>query len=107
MSSVAIESIACRHPKVQSAAAFGLTSEQLEHEHEIALAIIADDDLKPEELARFINENAPHFFVPRYIVPVDSLPMTPTQKVQKNKLREMGLNERSWDAKAAGFEVQR
>lgn len=107
VSSVAIESIACRHPSVQSAAAFGLTSEQLEHEHEIALAIIADEDLNPAELARFINDNAPHFFVPRYIVPVDTLPMTPTQKVQKNKLREMGLNERSWDAKAEGFEVKR
>ena len=55
----------------------------------------------------FINDNAPYFFVPRYIEFVDSLPMTPTQKVRKVELRERGLTTDTWDAKAAGFEVQR
>ena len=88
---------------------YGVASAELESEHEIMLAAIpvADAEVSEAELARHINDNAPYFFVPRYIEFVDQLPMTPTQKVQKNKLRERGLTEQTWDAKAADFEVQR
>lgn len=109
VSSVAIEAVARNHPAVESAAAFGIPSQELRSEHEIMLAVIprAGSSLEPETLARFINDNAPYFFVPRYIECVASLPMTPTQKVQKNQLRERGLTDNTWDAKAAGFVVER
>lgn len=60
-----------------------------------------------EELARFINENAPTFFVPRYIEFVDDLPLTPTQKVRNNILRERGVTDKTRDAREAAFEVER
>jgi crotonobetaine/carnitine-CoA ligase len=63
--------------------------------------------LQPVELARFINDNAPYFFVPRYIQFVDSLPYTPTNKVQKFRLRERGVTAATWDARAAGFKAKR
>ncbi len=109
VSSVAIEAVARNHPDVESAAAYGIKSAELESEHEIMLAVIPRQgaSLSPESLARFINDNAPYFFVPRYIEVVDTLPMTPTQKVQKNLLRERGISEATWDAKAAGFVVER
>lgn len=109
VSSVAIEAISRNHPAVESAAAFGIPSKELESEHEIMLAVIPRKDatLDPEALARFINDNAPYFFVPRFIECVDSLPMTPTQKVQKNVLRDRGLSDNTWDAKAAGFVLER
>jgi crotonobetaine/carnitine-CoA ligase len=56
-----------------------------------------------EELARFINDKAPYFFVPRYIEFVDSLPYTPTNKVQKFKLREKGLTPHTWDRTKTNF----
>ena len=59
------------------------------------------------EIAQFINDNAPYFFVPRYIEFVDSLPYTPTNKVQKYMLRERGVTPQTWDRKAAGFETIR
>ncbi len=109
VSSVAIEAISRGHPAVESAAAYGIASKELESEHEIMLAVIPRKGatIEPAELARFINDNAPYFFVPRYIECVDSLPMTPTQKVQKNHLRERGLTDNTWDAKAAGFVIER
>lgn len=55
----------------------------------------------------FINENAPYFFVPRYIEIVESVPMTPTQKVRKVELRERGVSKATWDARTAGFKVRR
>ena len=61
----------------------------------------------PEELCQFVNENAPHYFVPRYLEFVDSLPYTPTNKVQKYLLREKGVGETTWDQKASGYKIQR
>ncbi len=109
VSSVAIEAIARRHPAVADVAAFGVTSDELESEHEIMLAVVAKpgETLEPEALARFINQNAPYFFVPRYIECVDELPLTPTQKVRKNVLRDRGVTAATWDARAAGFKVER
>jgi crotonobetaine/carnitine-CoA ligase len=38
---------------------------------------------------------------------VDALPYTPTNKVEKYKLRERGVGERAWDREAAGFKLER
>jgi crotonobetaine/carnitine-CoA ligase len=62
---------------------------------------------EPAELARFVNDNAPYFFVPRYLEIVAELPHTPTGRVQKFALRERGVGPNTWDRIAAGFEVKR
>ena len=49
----------------------------------------------------------PYFAVPRYIEYVKEIPKTPTQKIQKNKLRDRGLTETAWDREAAGYKVRR
>jgi len=109
VSSLQVESVAMQHPAVQAAAVYGVPSAELDSEHEIKL----DAVLKPgaqvnaEDLARFINANAPYFCVPRYIEFVNELPYTPTNKVQKYKLRERGVTPQSWDRVAAGFTLER
>ena len=109
ISTFEVELAARRHPAIADCAAFGVPSEELASESEIKLDVILKPgaDLEAEALAQFINDNAPYFFVPRYIEFVDSLPYTPTNKVQKFKLRERGLNPDTWDARAAGFKAQR
>jgi crotonobetaine/carnitine-CoA ligase len=101
--------VALRHSAVTQAAAFGITSAELEAEHEIMLAVVLDGDadLDEEALAKFINDNAPYYFVPRYIEVVDQLPLTPTQKIQKHKLRDRGVTPATWDATAQGFKAER
>jgi crotonobetaine/carnitine-CoA ligase len=97
------------HPAVGDVAVFGIKSAELDVESELAAHVVVKQghQLTEDELARFINDNAPYFFVPRYIEFVDSLPYTPTNKVQKFLLRERGLSERTWDRKAAGFELRK
>ena len=45
--------------------------------------------------------------VPRYIEFKDDLPRTPTQKVRKIELREMGVTPETWDREQAGLRVTR
>jgi crotonobetaine/carnitine-CoA ligase len=90
-------------------AVHGVTSAELEAEAELKACIV----LKPgasasaEDICRFVNETAPYFFVPRYVEFFDSLPQTPTNRVQKFVLRERGVTPETWDAKAVGFEITR
>ena len=66
-----------------------------------------EESVTPEALCEFINKNAPHYFVPRYLEFVDALPYTPTNKVQKFTLRDAGLTPGTWDRDRAGFKVQK
>ncbi len=109
VSSFAVEAAVAAHPDVAECAAHGVRSAELEHEAEIKVCVVRKPGKKlaPEELARFVNDTAPYFFVPRYIEFVDELPRTPTLRVQKYRLRERGVTPETWDAVAAGFVVRR
>ena len=109
LSSFAVEHTVNAHPAVAESAAHGVPSAELESEAELKVCIV----LRPgaaataEEIARFVNDHAPHFFVPRYVEFVEDLPRTPTGRGQKFKLRERGVTPGTWDARAEGFEVER
>jgi crotonobetaine/carnitine-CoA ligase len=109
LSTMEVESVVRGHPAVRDVAAFGIQSEEVESEHELKLNVVREPggDLTPEELCGFINQNAPYYFVPRYVEFVDALPYTPTNKVQKFELRKAGVTGSTWDLKRSDFEVQR
>ena len=90
-------------------AAFGVTSKELAAESELKIDVVLAEDasLTYEDLAGYINDNAPHYFVPRYMEFVDSLPYTPTNKVEKYKLREKGVTAGTWDLRASTYQVRR
>jgi crotonobetaine/carnitine-CoA ligase len=52
-------------------------------------------------------ERMPYFMVPRYIRFVDTLPKTPTERVQKVKLRDEGITADTFDREAAGITIKR
>ena len=109
VSSFAVEAAVTAHPAVSQAAAFGVCLDGLSSEAEIMVAVVVVPGaaVSPEELARFVNDRAPHFLVPRFIEFVDHLPITPTGKVQKFRLRERGASAHTWDRTASEFEVRR
>jgi crotonobetaine/carnitine-CoA ligase len=109
ISSFAVETVVGAHPAVARSAVYGVTSAELESEAEVKVDVVLKpgQQLTPEELATFVNENAPYFWVPRYIEFVDDLPYTPTGRLQKFKLRKRGVTPRTWDREASGFVVQR
>lgn len=109
ISTLEVESVARRHPDVADVAAFGIPSAEVASEHELKLNIVLAENASTsyQQLCEFINDNAPHFFVPRYMEFVDRLPYTPTNKVQKFKLREAGLSEQTWDIRQSSYRVKR
>jgi len=109
VSSFAVEAAVNAHPAVAHSAAYGIKSAELDMEAEIKVDVVLNPgaQLRPEELATFVNETAPYFFVPRYVEFVDQLPQTPTGRVRKFALRERGVTDRTWDRESAGFVVKR
>ncbi len=109
MSSFEVERAFTAHPAVSEAAAIGIPDPNLPSEAELMVFVKLKDGMQvePADLARFVNHNAPYFFVPRYLEIVGELPHTPTGRVQKFALRERGVGPATWDRIAAGFEVTR
>ena len=109
IASVEVEAAVAAHPAVAQAAAHGVTSAELASEAELKVCVVLKpgQQLAAEELARFVADTAPRSFVPRYIEFLESLPATPTGRVQKFVLRERGVTPATWDAKRTGFAVKR
>jgi crotonobetaine/carnitine-CoA ligase len=107
ISSFEVESEILAHPAVREAAAVVVKSEIAEDEVMAVIAVKAGESLDPAELIEFLRPRMAHFMIPRYVRIVDALPRTPTAKIEKVKLRAVGLTEDAWDREKAGVEVKR
>lgn len=104
-----VEAVVDRHDEVADVAAYGIPSEELDSESELMIAVVRrpGSALTAEAVARFVNDNAPYFFVPRFIDFIDEMPRNAHGRIQKEDLRARGVGDGTWDRDAAGFEVRR
>jgi carnitine-CoA ligase len=107
ISSFEVEQVLLSHPAVANAAAFPVGSELAEDEVMAAIVLHPDSRVSQADLLRFCAPRLPYFAVPRYLELVDALPMTENGKVQKYKLRDRGITERTFDREAAGIRLER
>jgi carnitine-CoA ligase len=107
ISSFEVEQVVNSHPKVLESAVFAIPSELGEDEVKVAVVLRKSEQLAPEELVAFCNERMAYFAVPRYVEFKESLPKTPTARVEKYKLREEGVTKDTWDREKAGFKLKR
>ena len=96
ISSTQVEDIVNAHPKVQNSSVFPVPAEQ-GHEDDIVLYVVLKpgEELSEEMLRTWLKEEMPKYMWPRHIRFTDALPVTPTFKVEKFKLKEMFLKEKS------------
>jgi crotonobetaine/carnitine-CoA ligase len=97
------------HPGIREAAAIGVKAgEGASSEDEIMIVCIPEGDAPdPAELTHWMAERMPYFMVPRYIRFVAALPKTPTERVQKVKLRDEGVTPDTFDREAEGITIAR
>lgn len=107
ISSYDIEAATGEHPAVLECAAIGVPS-GFESDDDIKLCVVPRPDMhiEPQALLEHLVPRLPHHMLPRYIEVMPALPRTPTNKLQKNKLRDAGVGAAAWDRQAAGVSVR-
>jgi crotonobetaine/carnitine-CoA ligase len=73
----------------------------------VSVVLEPGQTLAADDLARFINEEAPYYFVPRFIDFADQLPRNDHGRLVKGELRDRGVTSTTWDRDAAEFVVRR
>ena len=109
VSSMEVERQVSDHPQIKEAAVIGVKAgEGASSEDEIMVVCIAEGTAPdPAEFTHWMAERMPYFMVPRYIRFVETLPKTPTERVQKVKLRDEGITPDTFDREAAGIVIKR
>jgi crotonobetaine/carnitine-CoA ligase len=100
ISSFEVEQVLLSHAAVANAAAFPVRSALAEDEVMAAVVLHPDCKLTEAELVAYCEPRLPYFAVPRYLELTADLPTTENGKVQKYKLRERGVTDKTWDRDA-------
>lgn len=90
VSSYEVESLLVDHPDVRAVAAVPVPAQE-GNEDDIAVFIELKEagTCTENDIASFAAENMPKYMRPRHIRIVDALPVTPTNKIEKYKLKQM------------------
>lgn len=99
ISSAEVEAAIDSHPEVAESAVVAVASELAEDEV-AAFVRPVSESLTAIDLYGHIERTVPKFARPRYLVLVDDLPRTPSQKIRKVELRDSPLLKSAWDARA-------
>ena len=98
ISAFEVEEVLVSHPDIVEAAAVGVPSELTEEDVKVCVVLRSNAEMTPESIYEYCASQAPGFMVPRYIELMNSLPKTPTQKVEKFRLKTLGPTV--WDSQA-------
>lgn len=110
ISSFEVEKVVNSYPDVEESAAIGIKADTGRFAEDDLMVVVVPKKGKkidPVKLLKFLEPKMPHFMIPRFIRFEKSLPMTGTQRVQKNKLRDQGITKDTWDREKAGYKIKR
>lgn len=95
ISSFQVEDFLNTHPKVGACAVFPIPAEVGLEDDIVAYVVpVAWGELSEDELRQWINKQMPKYMRPKHIRYIETLPETPTHKVEKYKLKEMFKREK-------------
>lgn len=107
ISSAEVENDINAHPAVAQCAVVAARNDQGDEEVKAFIVPRQGANPDPAEIIQFLRARLPHFMVPRYLEFIADLPRTPSQKIQKHLLRELGNSEKTWDRERAGIVIKR
>jgi crotonobetaine/carnitine-CoA ligase len=104
-----VEVLIGKHPSVLEVAAIPLPSEMSEDEVMVFVVPRPGQAIDPAELILSRSQDMPYFMLPRFVKVVVELPKTPSERIEKYKLRQWAIeNPRDiWDRDKAGLQVER
>ncbi len=94
-----IEMLLEQHPSVLECAVLGVPGALNEEDLLACVVLRAGANLTPRVLADWCEGRMARFMIPRYLRVMPALPKTPTDKVEKFRLRELGVAG-AWDRDA-------
>ncbi len=107
ISSFEVEKIINAHPKVLESVALAYPSEVGEDDVRVIVVLKPDQTLSPDQVLAWCEPRMAYFMLPRYVEFRTDLPKTPTNRVEKYKLRTEGLGPGAWDREKAGYQVKK
>ncbi|VWB38440.1 AMP-dependent synthetase [Burkholderia lata] len=106
ISSFEVEKEILAHPDVRECAVVAVPA--LSEDDVLAVVCpVPGGRIDPGELLAFLVPRLAHFMLPRYIRIMDALPHTPTQKIEKYRLRQEGVTTETWDRERHDVRVRR
>jgi crotonobetaine/carnitine-CoA ligase len=94
ISSYEVEQGLSSHPSIYEVAAIGVPADQEAGEDEVMVFIVPEEGatITADDVWVHADEQLPAFAVPRYVRIIEALPKTPSEKVRKVELRELGAD---------------
>jgi carnitine-CoA ligase len=88
ISSYEVEQAILGHPRVAECAVIGVPADTEAGEDEVMAVIVADGELTAADVWDWCRGRVPAFAIPRYVRFRADLPLTPSEKIQRNVLRD-------------------
>lgn len=109
ISSYEVEAVLLDYPGIAEVAAVAVKADEGGEDEVLVCLVLKAGAERPDPitLLDFCVERMPYFAVPRYIEVVEAIPKTPSQKIQKQLLRERGVSASTWDRESVGYRVRR
>jgi len=107
ISSFEVESVVSSHDAVLESAVVGVPADVGEEEVKAVVVLKEGQSVTEEELIRWCEPRLAYFAIPRYIAIRDDMPKTPSERVEKFKLKEEGITDDCWDREAEGIVLER
>ena len=86
-----LDRVISAHPEVLEAAVIGVPSELGEEDIFAVVVMRPGHTLGPEDIAEWVAQHLAPVKIPKYVAFTDALPKTPTERVEKFKLKEDAL----------------
>ncbi len=93
-----VEQAATKHPDILDAAAIPVPSTLGEDDVALLVVLRPGADLAPSAIREFVAPDLPKFAVPRFVEIMEAFPKTPSERIEKGRLRERGISSAAYDA---------
>ncbi len=107
ISSFEVESIINSHDAVLESCVVGVPSDVGEEDVKAVIVLKPGRTASEEDFIHWCEPRLAYFAIPRYIAIRDSLPKTPSERVEKFKLKKEGVTDDCWDREEAGIVLKR